>query len=277
MVKILDGKKIAEKILAKLISPARLAAKRTGRPPIRLAVVLVSSSSASLNFVRQKQKVAEKIGVQFKLYKFNKNISEQKLIGKLSRIVSNKVNTGIVIQLPLPKHIDEQKILNIIPPEKDVDALSVDNFFVESPTASGIMKILKEYNIKIKGKKIVIIGKGRLVGKPLAIMMEKVGANLILCDRQTKNLVAKTLKADILISATGQPNLIKENMVKKGTVVIDAGFSKINDKIVGDVDFKKVKKKASYITPVPGGVGPMTVAMLMRNLIKLAKKQYEIH
>lgn len=275
---ILDGKKLAEKILNKLKKEIKkLPASPAGGPSIRLAVVLVGNNPASLNFIKQKQKTAEEIGCQFKLYRFKKNITEQLLARKINEIVKNKSNTGIVIQLPLPRHINEQKILNILPYEKDVDALSVDNPIVEPPAASGIMGILEEYNIKAERKNVVIVGKGKLVGKPLAIMMAKISANLIICDRKTENLASKTLKADILVSATGQPHLIKENMVKKGVVIVDAGFSKINNKIVGDVDFEEVKKKASYITPVPGGVGPMTVAILMNNLIKLAKKQYGIH
>jgi methylenetetrahydrofolate dehydrogenase (NADP+)/methenyltetrahydrofolate cyclohydrolase len=246
-------------------------------PSIRLAVILVGNNPASLNFIKQKQKTAKKIGIQFKLYRLKENIVEQLLARKVNEIAKNKNNTGIVIQLPLPRHINEQKILNILPYEKDVDALSVDNPIVEPPTASGIMRILEEYNIKTERKNVVIVGKGKLVGKPLAIMMAKISANLIICDRKTENLASKTRKADILVSAAGQPHLIKENMVKEGTVIVDAGFSKINNKIVGDVDFEEVKKKASYITPVPGGVGPMTIAMLMNNLIKLAKKQYGIY
>lgn len=264
---ILDGKKLADKILN------RIKKEVAQLLPIRLVVVLVGNNPASLSFIKQKQKAAEEIGVQFKLYRFKKNIAEQTLAEQINKIVKNKTNTGIVVQLLLPKHINEQKILNIIPHRKDIDALSVDNHLVESPTASGIMRILKEYNIKIKGEKVVIVGKGKLVGKPLAIIMKEAGADLIICDRQTKNLAFRTVKADILISATGQPHLIKENMIKKGAVVIDAGFSRKNGRIIGDVDFENVKKRTSYITPIPGGIGPLTVAMLMNNLIKLAKLQ----
>ncbi len=263
--KILDGKKIANEILNELKEEALKLL------PIRLAVVLVGSDPASISFVKQKQRAAKKIGVGFKLYRFNENISEQKLIEKIKKIIKIKDNTGIIVQLPLPKHIKQQKILNIIPAKKDVDALSVDNSFVEPPTASGIIRMLNEYSIKIKGRKVVIIGRGKLVGKPLAKIIKKAGADLMICDIRTKNLKPYTLKADILISATGCPYLIKEDMVKNKAIVIDAGFAKINNKITGDVDFKNVRKKAKYITPVPGGVGPMTVAMLMNNLIRLAK------
>lgn len=262
---ILDGKKIANKILNRIKKEAAQLL------PIRLVVILVGNNPTSSSFIKQKQKAAEKIGVQFRLCGFKKNIAEQTLAEKINKIVKNKTNTGIVVQLPLPKHIKEQKILNIIPHRKDIDALSVDNPLVEPPTASGIMRMLKEYSIKIKGKKVVIVGKGKLVGKPLAIMMKESGADLIICDRQTKNLALRAVKADILVSATGQPHLIKENMIKKGAVVIDAGFSRKNGRIIGDVDFENVKKRAGYITPVPGGVGPLTIAMLMNNLIKLAK------
>jgi methylenetetrahydrofolate dehydrogenase (NADP+)/methenyltetrahydrofolate cyclohydrolase len=266
---ILDGKKLAEKILDKLKGETKkIPASPAGGPPMKLAVILVGNDPASLNFIKQKQKAAEVLGINFKLFNFPNSITEKKLTDGLKKIVKDKSIYGVVVQLPLPKHLNEQRILDIIPQKKDVDALSVDNFLVEPPAASAIMEILNFYHIKVRGKKVIIVGKGKLVGKPLAIMMKKQGANLFVCDRKTKNLASKILKADILVSATGQPHLIKENMVKKGVVVIDAGFHKCK----GDVDFEKVKRKAAYITPVPGGVGPMTVAMLFSNLIKLAKK-----
>ena len=254
---ILNGKKLAEKILGQLKKEV------VQLPPIKLVVVLVGENPASLGFIKQKQKATEKIGIGFELYKFDSKISNQSLIKEVEKIVKDKSNTGIVVQFPLPSHIDTDKITNLIPAKKDPDVLSVDNFLVEPPTASGIMKLIQEYGIKIKEKRIVIIGKGRLVGKPLAEMMKKVGTDLTICDKQVKNLKAETLKADILISATGCPCLITEDMIKKETVVIDAGG--------GDVDFERVKKKVDYITPPIGGVGPMTVAILMSNLIKLAK------
>lgn len=257
MTVILNGKKLADKILERLKEEVKKL------PAIKLVVILVGENHASLNFVKQKQKTAEKIGIGFELYKFDSKISNQSLSKKVEKIVDNKSATGIIVQLPLPFHIDTDKIINLIPPKKDPDALSVDNLLVETPTASGIMKLLQEYGIKIKGRKVVIIGKGRLVGKPLAETMKKAGADLIICDRETKNLKSKTLKADILVSATGCPCLIKKDMIKREAVVIDAGN--------GDVDFERVKKKTKYIAPPIGGVGPMTVAILLSNLIKLAK------
>lgn len=246
---ILDGKRIADRILEGL----RREVKKL--PPIKLVVVLVGDNSKSLKYIKQKEKAAEKIGVGFKLFKFNENINEQELTRKIEKIVKDKTNTGIIVQLPLPSYINTQKILNLIPKEKNAE--------FEFPTASGIMKMLEEYSINVKEKKVVIVGKGRLVGQPLVAMMKKAGANVVVCDSKTRSLNLQTLKADILVSATGRPCLIKENMIKKGAVIIDAG--------TGDVDFEKVKNKAAYITPPIGGVGPMTVAMLFSNLVKLAK------
>lgn len=260
---ILDGKKLANKILDGLKEEIeKLPASPAGWPIIKLVVILVGDDSASLSFIKQKQKAAEAVGVKFKLYKFNKNISEQKLVENVKKVTNDKNNTGVIIQLPLPKHIHEQKILNLIPSKKDIDALSSGDNFFEPPAASGIIKLLKQYNIKIKEKKVVIIGKGRLIGKPLAKMIKKLGADLTSCDIRTKNLKSQTLKADILISATGCPGLIKKNMVKQEAVIIDAS---------GDVDFENVKQKARYISPVPGGVGPMTIAILISNLVKSTK------
>ena len=255
---ILDGKKLADKIL----EDSRKEVEKLS--PIKLVVVLVGDDPDSLKFIKQKQKAAEKIGIEFKLYKFNLKISNQNLTKEVNKITKDKSVTGIVIQLPLPKHINTQKILSLIPVKKDPDALSVDNFLAEPPTASGIIRILKEYNIEVKGKKIVIVGKGRLVGGPLAAIMERFDTNLTVCNIQTKNLHKETLKADILVSATGQFHLIKESMVKQKAIVIDAG--------INDIDFENIKRKASYITPPTGGIGPMTVAILIDNLIKLAKK-----
>jgi len=267
MTIILDGKKLAEKILSKIEKEVKKMSS------LKLAVILVGNNQSSLKFIEQKKKAAEKIGVKFNLYKFDSKINNKNLVEKIKKIANNKSVNGIVVQLPLPSHINTTKILNAIPKKKDPDALSVDNYLVEPPAASGIIKIIREYKIKMKDKRVVIVGKGRLVGRPLALMMKKNGGKIIVCDKNTKNLASQTIKADILISAAGKPHLIKENMVKKGAVVIDAGFSKINNKLTGDVDFEGVKKKTSYITPVPGGVGPLTVAMLFSNLIKLAKLQ----
>ena len=246
MAVILDGKKLSEKILKDLKGEIKKSGKK-----LKLAAVLVGDDKNSKIFLRQKKKACQKLGIGFQLFWFPKNISRKVLEGKVKKIGSQK-NNGIIIQLPLPEHIDTQKILNLIPPKKDVDLLSEKSrgFKILPPVLAGILELFREYKIKIKGKKAAIIGRGRLVGKPVADWMEKHGADI------TDN----TKEADILISGVGQPDLIKGNMIKRGAVVVDAA---------GDVEQKSIAKKASYFTPIPGGVGPMTVAMVLKNLFLL--------
>lgn len=269
---LLDGKKLADRILDDLKKDIGRLSKK-----IKMAVILIGDDPSSLSFIKEKQKAAEGIGIGFKLYRFDSKINTDELQKEVKKITKSKSITGVVIQLPLPFHIDKYCILNTVPSKKDVDILSSQNLggfyqgtsLISPPTASGIVKLLEEYGIKVKGRKVVIIGFGDLVGKPLAILMLRAGANLTVCRRSTKYLKKESLGADILISATGKPHLITEDMIRRGAVVIDAGFGMKKGKIVGDVDFEKVKNKAGYISPVPGGVGPMTVAMLMSNLVKL--------
>lgn len=234
---ILDGKKLSEKILKNL---KREIKKK--RLKLKLAVVLVGRDSVSTIFVRQKQKACEKVGIDFELFEFPSRISVAKLKKEIRKIVEDPNNSGIVIQLPLPKNLHTEEILNLIPKEKDAE--------IVSPVVCAIERILKNYKISLKNKEIALIGKGKLVGQPVASWLKK--RNLKFSD------IDKIKNADIVISGVGKPNLIKGGMVKKGVVVIDVG---------GDVDFKSVSKKANYITPVPGGVGPMTVACLLQNLV----------
>lgn len=226
----------------------------------KLAAVLVGDDENSKIFLRQKEKACKFIGVDYQLYQFAKNISQSRLEDEVKKII-NQNNQGIIIQLPLPKHIDAQKVLNLIPPEKDVDVLSENTPSGRAlpPVLAGILELFKEYEIKIKGKNVAVVGKGKLVGEPVSAWMEKVGAKVFVIDKKTRNIASVLKKADIIVSGAGKPNLIKGNMVKRGAVVVDAA---------GDVDFKSVEPKASYITPIPGGVGPMTVAMLLSNLVK---------
>lgn len=243
----------------------------------RLVVILVGKNPASLKYVEQKEKACQKIGANFALYDFPENISEKRLREELDSITKNIRNTGIIVQLPLPKHIKKQYILDAIPPAKDADLLSskaLGNFYtfkskILPPAAGGIIKLLDEYKIDIKGKNVTIVGAGDLVGKPFAILAMRKEATVMVCNEFTKNLADFTKKADILISAVGKPDLISGGMIRKGAVVVDAGFSTVDNIIKGDVNFESASKKASYITPVPGGVGPMTVALLLCNLIKL--------
>ena len=274
-MKILDGKKLAEKILANLKKEAE-----KFKPRLSLAVVQVGENLISQVFINQKKKACEKIGVGFKLFKFPAKIKDSELKKAIEKIVKIPANSGVIIQLPLPKRFFPEDFLNLITEEKDVDVLSehsLGKFYqgtleILPPTVNGILQLLKDYKIVLKGKNVVIVGAGRLVGFPLATQLLKAKATLSVLNEFTKDAPFFTKKADILVSAVGKPNLIKGNVVKRGVVIIDAGSSRKNGKVVGDVDFKSASKKASHITPVPGGVGPLTVACLLENLVKLNKK-----
>ena len=273
-MKLLKGTELSKKFLVHL-------KKKLGKSKLklRLAVIQIGRNYISEVFIGQKKKVAEKIGIGFKLYQFDKKIEKDRLKKKIKEIIKNPLNSGIIIQLPLPKQFLADDFLNLIPEEKDVDILSeksLGKFYqgklkILPPIVKGILSLLKNYKIKLKGKNVVIIGTGRLIGLPLNLQLLKEKATLLVLNEFTKNISFFTNKADILISGVGKPNLIKSNMIKKGAVVIDAGISQRNGKVIGDVDFKEVSKKASYITPVPGGVGPMTVVSLLENLVELNK------
>jgi len=287
-MKLLDGKKLSEKILANLKKEVRKSNLK-----LRLAVVQVGENSVSQIFINQKKKACKLVGVDFKLYRFDEKINPQGLKKEIKKNVRNPANSGIIIQLPLPeKFLPEDynpptvlpafgwvPFLNLIPEQKDIDVLSehsLGKFYqgtskILPPTVNGILCLLKNYKIEPKGKNVVVIGAGRLVGFPLAIQLLKEKATLSVLNEFTKDAPSFIKKANILISGVGKPNLIKGDMVKRGVVIIDAGCSMKKGKLVGDVDFKEVSKKASYITPVPGGVGPMTVACLLENLVKLNK------
>jgi methylenetetrahydrofolate dehydrogenase (NADP+)/methenyltetrahydrofolate cyclohydrolase len=272
---ILDGKKLSERILEKI--KKETAEKKL---KLRLAVILVGKDAVSEVFVRQKEKACKKIRIDFKLFKFPAKISQAKLKKEIKKIVKDKKNSGAIIQLSLPKKFSTQEILNLIPPAKDIDILSETNlgkFYTGNlpilpPVVGAISYLFKKYKISLKGKKVVLVGAGKLVGLPMAIWLSRQKATISIVNEFTKNISSFTKKADILISGVGKPNLINSSMVKKGAVVIDAGTSYKNGELVGDVDFKNVSKKASYITPVPGGVGLLTVALLLSNLIKLNSK-----
>ena len=248
MAIILDGKKLSERILEDL----RVKIKKSSKK-LKLAAVLVGSDKNSFIFLRQKERACKKVGVDFQLYQFPENISQEELAEEVKKISRNKLCHGIIIQLPLPKHIDAEKILSLIHPQKDIDALS-GRALVLSPVLGGILALLEEYKINIRGKKVAVVGRGRLVGQPVVDWLKK----------RRLDVTDDIKKADIIISGVGKPSfVIKGDMVKKGAVVIDAA---------GDVDQKSVAKKAGYLTPTPGGVGPMTVAMLLKNLLIFNKK-----
>jgi len=286
-MKILDGKNLSGEILENLkkrLQPTHRVLPPCGRAPIkkkklrlRLAVVQVGENPVSKIFINQKKKACEKTGINFKLFKFPTEVGPLSLKKEIKKIVQNPLNSGVIIQLPLPKEFFPEEFLNLIPEKKDIDVLSeksLGKFYqgtlsILPPTVSGISRLLKNYKIKVKGKNVVIMGAGRLVGNPLVLRLLQQEATISVLNEFTKDIPSFTKEADILISGVGKPDLIIGGMVKKGVVVIDAGTAIKKGKLAGDVDFKSVSKKVSYITPVPGGVGPVTVACLIENLVEL--------
>ena len=277
MVVLIDGKKIADEIIERLKSRVQKLKKKNIIPT--LAIVLVGDNPASKIYIRNKQKACEEAGINSILYEFHENMKEEKLIELIQQLNKDAKIHGIIVQLPLPKHINEKKILSTVSPEKDVDGLNpvnVGNLLIGNEslvpcTPKGIIKMLEKMKIPVEKKNVVIVNNSNVVGKPLAMMLTNRFATVTLCHVKTKFLSQHTKKAEILITATGVPKLIKKDMVKEGVVIIDAGISYQEDKIYGDVGFDEVKDIASYITPVPGGVGPMTVAMVLENTLILAE------
>ena len=276
MAIILDGKMLRDKIFESL--KAKLD-KMQQKPT--LAVILVGENPASQIYVRNKKKTAEKLGINSLSIEYPSDISEKELLNKIKELNSDEKVTAILVQLPLPTHINKNRIIDAILPQKDVDGLTPYNlgklFSGEEPyvypcTPKGILLLLDEYNIKLEGKNIVVVGRSNLVGKPVAQMLLKRNATVTMCHSHTKNLSEITKTADIIVSAVGK-KVIGEKMLKSDCVVIDVGiFRDENGKISGDVDFENVSKTAAYISPVPGGVGPMTIASLMLNTVELARK-----
>ena len=283
MSKILDGKLLSKQIKDELKFQVDNLIK-SGKKAPHLAAIIVGNDGASLTYVSSKVKSCEKIGYNSTLIKLDEKISEQKLINEINKLNQNSDVDGFIVQLPLPKHINEEKILNQINPSKDVDGFHPSNFgkmalgletFIPA-TPYGIMEIFSRYKISLEGKIVVVLGRSNIVGKPISILMSNKGnpgnATVILTHSKTNNLVNLTKQADVIISALGIPNFLKSEMIKKNCIVIDVGITRVKNplkpkgyEIVGDVDFDNVIKKSSYITPVPGGVGPMTIAMLLKN------------
>lgn len=279
MAKILDGKQLANNLNDKLKRKVGKL-KRLGIVP-GLAVILVGNNPASSVYVRNKQIVSKYLGLNFYLKKFNSTVSNKTLFLEIKKLNKDKKVHGIILQLPLPKKLDTFKLLLAIDPLKDVDGLHPVNLgllalnkpmFIPA-TPKGIIDILNHYNIRIKSRHVVLIGFGKVVGMPLSLLLANHQATVSIAQDTTWHLDRLTKQADILITATGKPKLIKGNMLKKGVVIIDAGISKVKSKFVGDVDEKSASLIAKYITPVPGGVGPMTVSSLMHNVIISASRK----
>lgn len=276
MTTILDGKKLRDKIIENLKAKVD-----TFEEKPTLVVILVGENPASKIYVNNKKKMAEKIGIHSEVINYPANITEAELLNKIEELNNNKKVTAILVQLPLPKHISKDNVMNKIIPSKDVDGFTPYNFGKlfsgETPTVypctpKGILLLLDEYNIEIEGKHVVIVGRSNIVGKPLSQMMLNKNATVTICHSHTKNLSQITKTADILVSAVGK-NIIEGEMLKTNCVIVDVGiFKDENGKTRGDVDFESASKIASFISPVPGGVGPMTIASLMLNTVELFEK-----
>jgi len=272
---VIDGNKIKEEVLNEL---KKEVINRNLK--LRLAAILVGDDPGSRKFLELKGKAAQSIGIDFKMYEFPEDISTSKLREELNIIVKASVNSGVIIELPLPKHINNQYILNTISPQKDPDVLSTKsqgNFFVGKsktlpPSVEAIKIMFEKNNLNIEGKNIVVFGYGFLVGKPITHWLKANGATVSIIDEFTKNPEKISKEADIIISGVGKAGLIKEDMVKDGVVVIDFGYTEEGGKIMGDVDFKAVSEKSSLITPVPGGMGPIVIAAVLKNLVILSSK-----
>ena len=288
-MQLLDGKKTADDIKNEIAAEVQSIKAAGGKVP-HLAAVIVGTNGASLTYVGSKVKSCQQIGFDSTLVALPETITEVELLDKIKELNDDDNLDGFIVQLPLPKHIDEQKILMAIDPDKDVDGFHPTNFgkmaldmetFIPA-TPFGIMQLLERYKVETAGKHTVVIGRSHIVGRPMSILMSRKGnpgdSTVTLTHSRTKNIAEFTKNADIIITALGVPNYLKADMVKEGVVVIDVGITRVDDAskpkgyaITGDVDFDGVSKKASFITPVPGGVGPMTIAMLLQNTL-LARK-----
>lgn len=273
MYKIIDGKEIASKLRVDIKNSVEEFRSKYNRK-IGLAVVLVGDDSASQVYVRNKIKACEDVGIKSYVYYIPSDIDQKQLEKIISGLAVDDNIHGILVQLPLPGHIDSDKILGLIPIEKDVDGFSVNNIgklcmnedCLVACTPNGIMKMLESEGISVKGKNAVVVGRSNIVGKPMALLLINADATVTVCHSKTADLKEECLRADILIAAVGKPKFITSEMIKEGAVVIDVGINRDSDgKLCGDVDFENVKDKCSYISPVPGGVGPMTITMLMYN------------
>ncbi len=279
MAILMDGKKVAAEVREKLREDVEEMAKTYKKRPA-LAVILVGEDPASQLYVRNKQRACEDVGILSEIYTLGENVSQESLEYIISSLAERRDIDGILLQMPIPKGLDPVRALTCIPPEKDVDAFLPDNvghvmrgdYRFLPCTPAGIMELLSRYDIEVAGKECVVIGRSDIVGKPMAMMLLHAGGTVTICHSKTKDLTAHTKRADILVSAVGKAGFVTADMVKEGAVVIDVGINRNTDgKLCGDVDFAAVEPKVNYITPVPGGVGPMTVAMLMKNAVKAAK------
>ena len=278
--KIINGKEIAAQVRAELRSEIQALKEKTGVTP-GLTVVLVGENPASLVYVRNKIKACEEVGINSVQHKLPETTTHEELLGLIRHLNASKAVHGILVQLPLPKQINEEEILEEISPSKDVDGfhpynvgrLMIGNPVLQPCTPYGVMRLLDSTGVDLSGKDAVVVGRSNIVGKPMAMMLLKRNATVTVCHSKTKDLVERVKKADILVAAIGRAEFIKGEWVKEGAVVIDVGMNRtMEGRLVGDVDFEGASERASFITPVPGGVGPMTIAMLLKNTVVAASR-----
>ena len=291
-MKLLDGKKTAALVQEAIAKEVRQIVAKGHRPP-HLVAILVGNNGASMTYVNNKVTACERVGFASSVVNLPEDISQEALLEEIEKLNKDKSIDGFIVQLPLPKHINEQEVLLTVNPDKDADgfhptnfgrmALGLDAFIPATPY--GILELLTQYKIPTDGKHVVVIGRSDIVGRPISILLSQKpwNATVTLTHSRTQILSKLTQEADIIIAALGIPNFLKAEMVKEGAVIIDVGITRVADasakkgfRIVGDVDFEQVKQKASYITPVPGGVGPMTIAMLMKNTLNAYKRTHKI-
>ena len=278
----MDGKMVSAKVRGSILEEVNGLKDKGVRPG--LAVIIVGEDPASKVYVRNKERACEECGFYSEKYALPEETTQEELLGLIDELNHNPHIDGILCQLPVPKHINEQAIIDAISPEKDVDAfhpinvgkIMVGNFDFLPCTPAGVMQLLEEYDIDPNGKNCVVIGRSNLVGKPMAMLLLHKNGTVTICHSRTKNLKEVCAQADILVAAVGKADFVTADMVKEGAVVIDVGMNRKDGKLCGDVAFDEVNEKASYLTPVPGGVGPMTITMLMKNTLKAAKLHHGI-
>ncbi len=280
MATIIDGKGLASELRTEIKKRALSYKEKCGRQ-IGLAVILAGENPASQVYVRNKIKACEEVGVKSYAYYLPESVPQAELDGLIEELSKDEKINGILVQLPLPAHLNAEQALKLIPTEKDVDGFSAENVgklclgeeHLVACTPFGVMKMLEKYGVETKGKKAVVVGRSNIVGKPMAMLLLNADATVTVCHSRTENLAEECQKADILVAAVGKPKFITADMVKEGAAIIDVGMNRDeNGKLCGDVDFDTVKEKCSYITPVPGGVGPMTITMLLYNTLVAAER-----
>ncbi len=279
MSKLIDGKVISASVKERVKAEVEELKKKN--ITVGLAVIIVGDDPASKVYVANKKKACEALGIISEEYALPEDTTQEELLSLIDKLNNDKKINGILCQLPLPSHLDEKLIINAIDPEKDVDAfhpvnvgkIMIGDFYFLPCTPAGVMEMLSYEGIEVEGKNCVVIGRSNIVGKPMNMLLLHKNGTVTVCHSKTKNLAEICRNADILVAAVGKPNFVTADMVKDGAVVIDVGINRVDGKLCGDVDFANVSPKASTITPVPGGVGPMTIAMLMQNTLTAAKKQ----